>query len=643
MSLSSLYGQSNARKVLFTIDDRPYFTDDFKHVYTKNLDLIPESERDLEDYLKRYIDYKLKVARARTLGLDTTAALKSEWKANRDQLTAKYLTDERITDALILEAYERSLYEVHASHILFLVAENAMPQDTLAAYQKAMKVRDQLLTGASFSAMAAKYSDDPSAVDNGGDIGYFSVFKMVYPFESGAYQTAVGTVSKPVRSEFGYHLIKVNDKREARGDLSIANLLLLKPENGTTQEEKAVEKKILDLYKRLKKGADFTALVKEYSEDPITRDRGGEIQKFSSGALRNPVLEDAAYALQNPGDISYPIETDYGWHILRLIQKYPLPKFEEVKDMMTVRVKRDARSRVVNESLIDQLKARFAFAENKKVVAHLKDYLSNAVYENAWKAPQLKKEELLFTINNKKEVYLSEYLGFLQGNQLQVRTASSLDHAAKIAYDAFVNSEFKNYYVDHLEELNPEFGAVVLEYEEGMLLFDLMKQEVWEKVKEDTAGYTQHYELNKENYAIPKTAQALIFEIPSDKVAQKVVKLLKKGKTKEEIKNAFSLKETTSWKIREAKIKEEDADWGKEDAFSLGVHQTKNPHSIKIVQIQHINYGNQEGLANFHNQVISDYQDYFEKQWIENLRANAKITIDKAVLKQLENELNNEK
>lgn len=643
LSLASLYGQNNSRDVLFSIDDRPYFTDDFKRVYTKNLDLIPEAERDLDTYLTMYVDYKLKVAQARALGLDTTATLKRELNENRNQLTAKYLTDERITETLIMEAYERSLVEVNASHILFLVAGNALPQDTLKAYDKAMKVRNEILSGASFSKVAAKYSDDPSAVENGGDLGYFSVFKMVYPFESGAYQTAVDGVSLPVRSEFGYHLIKVNDKRETRGDLSIANLLLLKPENGDVEAEKAVEKKIFDLYNRLKKGADFTALVREYSEDLITRENGGELQKFSSGALRNPVLEDAAYALEFPGAFSYPIETDYGWVILRLIQKYPLPKYEEVKDMLTIRVKRDSRSRVVNETLLEQLKTRFKLDVNKKAVASLKSYLSEAVYENAWKEPQLKKDVLLFTINNEKEVYLSEYLGFLQGNQLQVRNAKNLEHAAKIAYDAFVDSEYKNYYVDNLEKLNPEFEAIVLEYEEGMLLFDLMKQEVWEKVKEDTAGYTRYYELHKNDYIVPKTAKALIFEIPNDKVAKKVVKLLSKGKTKEEIKNAFSFKETNSWKIREVLIEENDAEWGKEEAFGLGVYLTNTTNNSKIIQIQHIDYGNQEGLEYFYNQVLSDYQDAYEKEWIDNLRANAKITIDKAVLRKLENELNDEK
>src|SRR5690606_12047347 len=206
------FAQQTKKEVLFTINENPYYTDEFVRVYNKNLDLVKDdSQKDLDNYLNLFIGYKLKVNRAYELGLQNNRKYQLELKNYREQLSKNYHLDKEVTDELVEEAYNRLQKEVKASHILFMLDENASPADTLRVYNKAMEIRAKALAGEDFGKLAQQYSEDKSAKENYGELGYFSAFRMVYPFETGAYTTPKGEVSKPVRSRFGYHIIKVED------------------------------------------------------------------------------------------------------------------------------------------------------------------------------------------------------------------------------------------------------------------------------------------------------------------------------------------------------------------------------------------------------------------------------------------------
>lgn len=637
MITSYSMAQKKTKEVLFTIDKEPYYLEDFSYVYNKNIDLIPESERDVEEYLNLYIDYKLKVLKARELGLDTLKLYKEEFNQNRNQLVTRYLSSEKITDELIEEAYERSLKEINASHILFLLDPNARPQDSLKMYEKAMRVRNEIQSGVSFSEMAKKYSDDPSAQENGGNVGFFSVFKMVYPFETGAYNTNVGDVSLPVRSQFGYHLIKVEDVRDTRGEISIAHLMLLKSEEGNDDKDKEVEKRIKELHKQMKSGADFEVLVKQYSDDKITKDKGGAIQRFTSGALRNPSLEDAAYALNIPNQISEPIETDYAWHIVRLKEKFPLPSFETIKGILKVKVKRDERSRAINDHLIEELKTQFPIEENSLLVKKLPSYFSEKILSNSWKVAEIGsyKDAFLVKINNSMESKLSDFFEYVIGNQLTVRNFKEVPIAIEVLYKNFVETELKNYYTINLEDLNSDFKALITEYQDGLLLFDLMQKEVWQKVKLDTVGYTEYYNSHKTNYYVQEKASVLRFELTNKKEAKKIRKLLLQGKTKLEVLGAFNPKYTQSWNIDEKTLETNELLKNMEGPIKEGVYEFSQGNKITIIQIREVLPARVLSLDEKKDKVISDYQEEYERKWMEALRENKIIKRNMEVLKQM--------
>src|SRR5690554_4777584 len=272
--MSSLSLTAQKKEILFTIDDKPYYTDEFIRVYNKNLELVKDdSQKDIDNYLELYLAYKLKVNKAYQLGLDQEPAYISELRTYRNQLAQNYLTDTQVTEALIQEAYNRSLKEIKASHILVLVDQNAGPQDTLKAYEKIQTIREKAIKGQDFGQLAQEFSEDPSAKENKGDLGYFSVFRMVYPFENGAYNTKIGEVSEPVRSRFGYHIIKVNDIRDNRGEISVAHIMISNPKDPSKAAE--AQEKINDIYKKLQQGENFESLAKQFSEDKSSATKGG--------------------------------------------------------------------------------------------------------------------------------------------------------------------------------------------------------------------------------------------------------------------------------------------------------------------------------------------------------------------------------
>ncbi len=344
--------------VVFSYGTDSVYQSEFERVYSKNnKDSVPD-DKAVREYLDLYVNFKLKVKEAYSLQLDTLESFRTELAGYRKQLAQPYLVDKKVTDDLVNEAYDRMQYEVNASHILINCPPEASPEDTLEAYRKAMDIRARLLSGAGFDSLAVKYSDDPSAINSLGNLGYFSVFQMIYPFETGAYQTPVGQLSMPVRSRFGYHIIKVNDKRTNRGEVKIAHIMIRIQTNNTPEEIADLRRKADDIYQRLQKGADFAEMAKQYSDDFPTRNNGGELNWFSGTSNYPMEFKEAAFALKEKGEIAGPVETGYGFHIIRLVDKRPVGTREQLNESLKQRVSRDTRSELNRTAVIERIKKR---------------------------------------------------------------------------------------------------------------------------------------------------------------------------------------------------------------------------------------------------------------------------------------------
>lgn len=461
--LACLNGFSqNKQTVLFSIDNAPFYTQEFLENYNKNATLISDAENSLESYLDLFINYKLKVKEAKDLKLDTFPSYITELNEYRTRLIQPFLKDKNITEKLVSEAYERLQKEINASHILLFLKPSAAPKDTLAAYSKLIEARKLIQNGTSFSEVAKQFSEDPSVQQNGGNLGFFTAMQMVYPFENAAYSTTVNSVSKPFRTQFGYHILQVHEMRPALGEVEVAHIMI------PTNDSNSSKSKIDSVHNLLLNNKErFSELAAKFSKDKATASKGGRLNKFSYGQMVE-AFSKVAFDLKNVDDISMPFKTEYGWHIVKLLKKYPLENFEAIKANLTQKVERDNRSNLIGQSVINRLLKSYTIVVNNEVLNEFKTKDWRTLTDS---------NAVLLTIND-KEIKQFEFIKYLESVKHQ--DVSS-------AFNKFKEQEVLDYYKETIEFSNKEFAATYNEFKEGLLLFDLLEQKVWEKSKDSIA------------------------------------------------------------------------------------------------------------------------------------------------------------
>ncbi|WP_439127453.1 peptidylprolyl isomerase [Polaribacter sp.] len=479
----SVFSQKKS-KTLVTIDGDKTTVAEFKRVYEKNLDAIDNEEaKDVTKNLELFINYKLKVKQAYQLKLDTLPSYKREIETYKNQLAAPYLQDTTFIDKMVKDIYFRTKNKVKAKHILIRTARDARPKDTLEAYNKIVKIRNRIVAGEDFEKVAEETSEDNSARDNEkngrkgnkGNLGYFDAFKMVAPFEDAAYNTKVGQVSKPFRTQFGYHIVKVDDLKPSEGEIEAAHILILDTTN-------VGKKKIFEVYDKLIINNNFEELAKQYSEDRGSKNRGGKLGKFGTGRMVKP-FEDAAFSLQNEGSFSKPFKTRFGWHIVKLIKKHPIKSFNELEKELRKKIKNSARMQMSETAVINKLKKTYKIVENESAKKILDKKNIRAI-------PKDSLQETLFSINNKK-IKQEAFIDYIRNRRHK---------PVFTLFDMFKNQEILTYYKKNLVNTEPEYAYTLKEYEDGLLLFELMQEKIWNKSSKDTLGLKNYFEKNKANY-----------------------------------------------------------------------------------------------------------------------------------------------
>ncbi|CAM1346771.1 peptidylprolyl isomerase [Tenacibaculum crassostreae] len=470
-----LFSFSQKDQELFRINDTKVMLSEFKQMYEKNLSLVEDKNgADIDSYLDLFINYKLKVKEAYSLGLDKNEAYKKEFESYKKELVTPYLYDKKALEKLVREAYDRKKTEVKVSHILVRFPSSSIAVDTSFLKSKIVGYRNRILQGEDFEKVAREVSEDPSAKINGGNLGYFSAFQMVYPFENAAYNIKKDEVSEPFITKFGFHIIKVTGKRESRGEFEVAHVLI---KNSAYREEK-----INKIYQELTSGSSFEELASQHSEDISSAKNGGKLPRFGTGKMVED-FENEVLKLQNVGGYSAPFKTKFGWHIVKLLKNYPVPSFNELKEELTRKVKSSNRFVVSNKSIATRLKKEYKIKEDKVLLNQL------FIAENK----DFKKEKLdktILSINDKK----------LTQKDLLIYGDSKNQSINKELYEEFKNNEIVNYFKDGLEKTNSEYRNTLLEYKEGLLLFDLMQEKIWNKASNDAYGLKEFYSKNIAKY-----------------------------------------------------------------------------------------------------------------------------------------------
>lgn len=640
------FAQNSSKEVLFTIDNKPYFTDEFVRVYKKNLDLVKdESQKELNNYLELFVGYKLKINKAYKLGLQNGTSYQNELKSYRTQLSKNYTSDSKVTKELVEEAYKRFLKEIKASHILFSVDENATPEDTLKAYKQALEVRKRAISGEDFGKLAAEFSQDPSAKDNKGDLGYFTAFRMVYSFETGAYKTSKGSISYPIRTRFGYHLIKVVDIRDNRGDVIVAHIMIMNPSEkseNTDNVDKGMNT-IQDIYKKLQQGEKFEDLAKQFSEDKSSSNKGGVLNRFGSGQLSSEEFENVAFNLTKDNPISEPFKTQYGWHIVKLIDKFSVKSIDEMRSDLESKVSKDDRSRLITASMNEKLRKKYSIKRDDKFYSIILNTVSNDIYDGKWEIPSDLKvfNKNLVTINGTKSLTGSSFLNYVKEQQKNKITLKPITKLIDKFYQSYIDQELSQYYDDNLEKEFPEFSAVMDEYRDGLLLFDLMEKEIWNKSKTDTLGLKSFYDKNISNYQWKNRLDVIILSSTNIDIIKKASKYLKNDKSVDFIKEKLNSREGAVNIMAKAGIFEEGNEvLPKNIKFETGISDIiKEGEYYFVTKINATLPAGPKLLDECKGKAINDYQQFLEDNWVKDLKNEFKIEINQVVFDSIKKQL----
>lgn len=523
---SNIFAQTNPEKPLITIGDESVSKEEFVTTFAKNNDLSKAKPKELRDYLDLFINFKLKVKEGKNLQIDTSAAFKAELSSYINQSAQQYLTDNESTERLFNECRERAKKHIHASHILINCAMDASPKDTMAAYKKIMKIRKQILKGLDFNEAAAKYSEDISARDytnpqngkkqpgNRGDLGYFTVFQLIYPFETAAYNTPVGSISYPIRSRFGYHLVYVHDVVPAMTKIRASHILISDTNAKRGIMSDNVRVKVEEVKQKLAQGVPFAQLVVDYSEDVATNIHEGRMQPFMPHQRMGNFVNATIHLKK--GEVSEPVSSIFGWHFIKLDTIEYLRVDEDYEGTLRLRLGRDNRSFISRESFIANLKKQYSYEESGKEqgLKFLADHIPAEYFQSTNTditiLPGLDELPPMATYSDQQLTAkgFAKYVSRFQGVNLTTSLRKFLDER----FVKFVEENLYNYEKDHLISKYSDFRDLVNEYHDGMILYEINSQKIWTRAITDTVGLNEYYEKIKVNYPVDPKANPVEYK-----------------------------------------------------------------------------------------------------------------------------------
>lgn len=628
---------SDAKKsddpVFMTIDGLEVRASEFEYLFNKNSQQ-QENPITFDEYLEMFVDYKLKVADAMAAGVDTTLKFKREFEKFTNELAIPYLRDSEMHDRLVKEAYSRLGREANVSHIM-------LPRDVKGGSRNAERldsIRTAILTGTlSFDEAASKYSIDKASAGRGGLMGWITGGgRLPWKFEEASFSTPVGEVSGVIDSGAGLHIIKVNDTRETRGEVHARHILLLT--RGLSDDKAAAQKARIDSIYNLAvaPNADFKALAQQYSQDPGSAKRGGDLGWFGSGRMVAE-FDSVAFALAN-GEISKPFATAFGYHIVQKLgsRKPEVKPFDEISQAISASFDKDDRKSLVLSSGLRKVGENTNSRINPSLgqeVAAMAARLGAQPLEAALKSSQIVAMEI--------EGAPVSVAALIEKRPLPADVTADL---APTYIEAMANEEFERRMLElgkrDLYAGNAEYRNLSDEYRDGIMLFEVSDSKVWGKANKDSEGLEEYFQRNKANYAWDAPRFKGYVVLATNDSIEAAAK---------EFASQFDFEANAANFAKAMKKK-----FGQEVSISLVVTpQNENP------VIDYLGFGASkpaptpkskwtnymafnarvidapEEALDVKSLVVADYQAALEKAWVEELRASHKVNIDKKVIKKM--------
>ncbi len=613
--------------IVMTVNGKGVPSSEFEYIWHKNSNVASDT-LSVRQYADMFALFKMKVAAAEEAGIDTTKAFLDEWRGYRSQLTGDYLKDEDSEREVIAEAYRMSYTYTDASHILIQVGRYADPADTLEAYNKIMEVRKLALKkNADFAALAREYSSDGSKQD-GGHLGVNIAGRYIYPFAKTLMQLKEGEISEPIRSQFGYHLILLHKRFEAPGQYVTAHIFKQAPlQSGEEAREKA-HQAIMAIYDNLKAGMDFIQVAtSSVNDDQYPKEHGGMYPAIDPGQMPYE-YEKAVYGLKD-GEYSEPFSTDYGWHIVKRISLEPLKSIQAMEKDLKAMIDHDERAETGRNGLAQKLKEEYAYTFNNKAF----EAFCQAAKEHGKLDSELSdKVSSLGNIASFKDNTISaiDFAKFLQNGKYHI-------HYLSEAWNKYANLRILSYEDSQLEKKHPEFGHLMQEYHDGLLLFEISNREVWNKATTDKEGLKAYFEANKANYTWDEPRyKGVIIYCADPKMASKVKKAAKNLPTDSiftVLRRTFNNDSTKLIKMERGLFKPGDNPVVDKLAFKQG--DWTADEAFPVVWLQGKTLDAPEEVNDIRGAATTDYQQYLENQWIAKLREKYPVEIDEEAMKKI--------
>ncbi|MCH6199707.1 peptidylprolyl isomerase [Aquiflexum sp. LQ15W] len=619
---------------LLSIGDNGVFGDEFLHMLTKNREFKnPESKisaEEFEENLDLFINYKLKVKEAESLGLDKTEEFSREFEVFKDDLTQPFLIKNSLQEGELMKAYNRMKEVVKASHILLQFPPNASQADTISVLRMALKLKEEAEKGADFNELAFEHSDDPSAKDNKGNLGYFTALQMVSSFEDAAYSMQVGQISDPILTNFGYHIIRLEDRQPNPGEVKVSHILVRSQGNDPISEERIL-RKVSEIYTELQKPeSSWEEICKLYSEDSGTKNTGGSLPWIGLGSVI-PEFERAAFSLQEEGEISPPVKTPFGYHIIRLEGKKPLASFEEMESSIKSRILRDSRSTLIQSQVVAIQKSKYGFVENEILVDSIDGLFTSTSRQEIAKTLESKNllDSVLFSINQKPKT-VKGLLDFIAEDRQAVRT--NAQNYFKTWFGKYVEVNLQEAEINDLMTNNEEYRLLIQEYRDGILLFSLMNDQVWQKAIEDSLGQVNFYHENLSKYQWNDRVQALILTMGKEESIPSVRRFLADKKYQanliDRLENTFLINNPLAFTVSEGIF-----EW-QQHPILKNADMTKNFQELRLENITYMVVLGEKVLPGpkkfeeTRGKVIQDYQEYLDKKLISSLKEKYAVQIN---------------
>ena len=636
------HGQTLTDKTLMTVAGKSVPAGEFIRMYKKSSE--PGNLTDIDQYLQQYVIFKLKVADAVAEGLDTTRIFRNELNGYRNQLAQSYLTDNQTREKILKRTYQRSLTEIKAWHILISCPDGSKPEDTLTAWQKANDIRERIIAGEPFEQVARSSSDDPSVKFNGGNLGYFSVFQMIMPFEDAAYNLKKGQLSKPVRTPYGFHIIKLEDKRASRGKILVAHIMKSAPPGTDETTARKAEEAIKSIYKELQSGISFRTLAAKYSDHKESAANGGLLNWFGTGEMI-PDFSEAAFSISDTGNYSPPVRTLSGWHIIKLLDRKTPGTYDETKSYLESRLNQSYLNSLSKKTFVDNLKKQYNFRINQSAYRWFVENTDTLIIKglSGYKRNGIPKGNI-YTFADQRFTS-QQFANYIEKRGFMIVTDDPSSFISK-SLGAEVSDHIIKYENSQLEKKYPDFRFLINEFHDGILLFEISGKNVWNKVQEDSLGLRRYYEEHKQNFLTRESMSGKLYNLHSpdgEKILEKAFrKYSRKSGTDGLLLRKFNRKNDSLLTIT-------GGTWSRGDDPSIdklkwitGHQSFKYNNFPAVISVSKIDKPVPLPFDEVRNEMITGYQEYLEAEWIKQLKTKYPVNINNLVLNEIKMSLKNE-